>query len=117
MTNPLNPGHPCPACDLAMAPSALSCTCGVRIQAPVSLNEFASLNADHLHFLRIFIMFEGRITDIESALGVSYPTVKAKIAALKDALALAGPFDEVEGILAQLESGEIDPDEAIRRLT
>ncbi len=117
MTNPLNPAHPCPVCDLAMYPSALSCNCGVRIEAPVMLNEFALLKAEHLHFLRIFIMFEGRITDIESALGVSYPTVKAKIATLKDALALAGPFDEVDGVLTLLESGEIDPDEAIRRLT
>ncbi|MDA0790739.1 MAG: DUF2089 family protein [Proteobacteria bacterium] len=117
MTDYLDTSHPCPACGKAMQPSALSCACGVRIEAPLALNEFASLSADHLHFLRIFIMFEGRITDIESALGISYPTVKTRIAALKDALELSGQDKEIDAVITQLEAGEINPDEAIRRLT
>lgn len=46
-------------------------------------NEFASLSQEDLHFLRIFIHTEGHIREMESALGVSYPTVKARLAELK----------------------------------
>ena len=117
MTDGLHPGHPCPVCREPMVPGGLSCVCGVRIDAPLVTNEFAALGREHLHFLRIFVMFEGRIRDIESALGVSYPTVKSKIAELKSALGLDRPNDAVEDVLAMLESGEITPDEALRRLT
>ena len=45
------------------------------------------LGEEDLHFLRIFVRCEGRIRDMESAMGVSYPTIKAKLAHLKEALA------------------------------
>src|SRR5437763_570969 len=50
-------------------------------------NECTSLGEDDLHFLRIFVLCEGRIRDMESAMGVSYPTIKARMAQLKAALA------------------------------
>lgn len=46
--------------------------------------EFDGLGADELHFMRVFIMCEGKIKEVEKALGVSYPTVKSKLASLKD---------------------------------
>jgi hypothetical protein len=51
-------------------------------------NEFAALEADYLHLLRIFVLCEGRIRDMETALGVSYPTVKARLAELRSRLGL-----------------------------
>jgi len=60
------------------------------------MNEFGSLTPDELHFLRVFIYCEGRIRDMEAALGVSYPTVKGHLATIKQKLNLvvhppAGP--------------------------
>jgi hypothetical protein len=53
------------------------------------MNEFGALTPDELHFLRVFIYCEGRIRDMEAALGVSYPTVKGHMASIKEKLNLA----------------------------
>lgn len=80
----------CPACHGPLSVATLVCTpCGLRIEGQFQDNEFATLGTEHLHFLRIFVHCEGRIRDMEAALGVSYPTIKAKVAALKVALSTA----------------------------
>ena len=64
-----------------MRSAVLACdACDLRVEARFFGNEFAALSDEDLHFLRIFIHTEGRIRDMESALGVSYPTVKARLA-------------------------------------
>lgn len=49
-----------------------------------------------LHFLHVFIVCEGKIADMERALGISYPTVKNKIQKLKDAVASAGGVAKID---------------------
>lgn len=72
-----------------MTPAALACTsCGLRVEGTFRGNEFALLDADDLQLLRIFVYCEGSIRGMEAALGVSYPTVKARIAALRKRLGL-----------------------------
>jgi len=98
--------------------------CDIRIEANFVSNEFASLDDDDLHFLRIFIHTEGRIREMESALGVSYPTVKARLAELKEKLQIDSPppprghddQDEVSQTLRDLERGRISYEQAIGRL-
>ena len=108
-----------------MVTRVLACpSCGLRIESDFRQNEFAGLEDEWLHFLRIFIHCEGRIRDMEAALGISYPTVKARIAELKTRLGTdeANPPSRgsepasTNDILDQLESGKIDFDEAMRRL-
>jgi len=101
-------------------------------------NEFAALSQEDLHFLRIFIHTEGHIREMESALGVSYPTVKARLADLKvrlksdvatatannPPLPVSAAADETErpekpnsgAVLRQLEQGNISVEEAIAQL-
>jgi hypothetical protein len=68
-------------------PKVLHCAdCGLDVTTRYAGNEFADLDADDLHLLRIFVVCEGRIRDMESALGVSYPTVKSRLAALRGRL-------------------------------
>lgn len=72
-----------------MTPAALACTsCGLRVEGTFLSNEFALLDADDLQLLRIFVYCEGSIRGMEAALGVSYPTVKARIATLRKRLGL-----------------------------
>jgi hypothetical protein len=74
----------CPACQVALQPKLLVCpACDIKVEGPFQLNEFATLGSDDLHFLRIFVRSEGRIRDMESALGLSYPTIRTRLAALK----------------------------------
>jgi hypothetical protein len=82
----------CPGCQGALVPTALHCAaCDLTVTGRFSQNEFAGLGEEDLHFLRIFVLTEGRIRDMESALGVSYPTIKARMAQLKGALARQTP--------------------------
>ncbi len=77
----------CPSCHQELRPSLLVCdTCEIRVEGPFRLNEFASLGPEDLHFLRIFVQSEGRIRDMEAALGLSYPTIRTRLTALKHKL-------------------------------
>ncbi len=84
-------GHTaCPACQGRLFPKLLKCSdCGLEVTTRYAGNEFADLGAEDLHLLRIFVLCEGRIRDMEASLGVSYPTVKSRLAALRDQLGLA----------------------------
>lgn len=117
----------CPACGGVMEPVVLACTgCELRLEGRFVGNEFARLKEEDLHFLRIFVHCEGRIRDMESALGVSYPTIKARLAGLKAALreksgAKADVGEQKEKgvaaeVLKDLETGKISAEDAARAL-
>jgi len=113
-----------------MIPIKLHCdACDISVSGRFAGNEFAALGDDDLHFLRIFVLCEGRIRDMESAMGVSYPTIKARMAALIAALgavrqALAGTppaapsprESSVAAVLKDLESGHISAQKAMESI-
>jgi hypothetical protein len=79
----------CPSCGGMLYPRVLACdSCGLKVEGDFVTNEFGALTPDELHFLRVFIYTEGRIRDMEAALGVSYPTVKGHLASIKAKLNL-----------------------------
>jgi hypothetical protein len=84
---PIDSNLQCPSCHAELRPSLLVCdTCEIRVEGPFRLNEFASLGPEDLHFLRIFVQSEGRIRDMEASLGLSYPTIRTRLTALKHRL-------------------------------
>jgi hypothetical protein len=110
----------CPACQQALKPKVLACDpCDIKVEGPFELNEFATLAPDDLHFLRIFVHSEGRVRDMESALGLSYPTIRARLSALKTKLggeSKPAPAAGVGEVLQKLEAGEISFDEAMKQI-
>jgi hypothetical protein len=132
----------CPSCNGQLFPKVLVCdSCGLKVEGEFVLNEFDSLTPDELHFLRVFVQCEGRIRDMEAALGVSYPTVKGLLASIKDKLSQRSPRfaasvqkreegaeaagsdastpnsdASADEILDQLESGRISYKDAVRLL-
>jgi hypothetical protein len=125
----------CPSCNGQLYPRVLVCdSCGLKVEGEFVENEFGALTPDELHFLRVFIFCEGRIRDMEAALGVSYPTVKAHLASIRGKLNLTGPKfaggiplpardqgegapgRETEEVLAGLENGTITYKEALKLL-
>ena len=100
---------PCPACHGRLYPKLLRCAdCGLEVSTRYGGNEFADLEPEDLHLLRIFVVCEGRIRDMESALGVSYPTVKSRLAALRTRLGLASDVakDKSSGDTKEKPSGD-----------
>lgn len=113
----------CPACQGPLRPAVLECrSCGVKVEGPFQFNEFASLSADDLHLLRIFVMSEGRVREMEAPLGLSYPTIRARLSALREKIQGAAPapaatkVETIDGILDELQHQTIEFDEAMRRI-
>ena len=123
----------CPVCQGPLRPRVLACgRCDVRVEGPFEANEFSGLDERLLHFLRIFVHCEGRIKDMEKALGVSYPTVKSMMAELKSALSLppeaepaevpaaapaaANTTTDTAAILEKMARGEISYDQALEQI-
>ncbi len=111
----------CPACQHLLHVAAMSCPeCGTRVEGEFSANEFALLPAEHLEFLRLYIKVRGNLKEVERVLGVSYPTVRAKMDAMLKTLGYEVQEDPAEEerqmVLSQLERGEITPAEATERL-
>ncbi len=86
-------------------------------QLPV-LKRLARLSPEQLRFVEVFLRCEGKITRVEEELGISYPTVRAR---LNDVIRTLGfepapeprePRPEAREVLDRLEKGEISPEEA-----
>lgn len=116
----------CPVCEGKLEVSRLRClSCGTAIEGRFSLGKFHALSREQLQFAEVFIRNRGNIKDVEREMGISYPTVRSKLDALIRALGYDVPEepkvtpvtpDRRKEILAQLERGEIDSEEAIRLL-
>ncbi|HMU84790.1 MAG TPA: DUF2089 family protein [Leptospiraceae bacterium] len=111
----------CPSCRGPLRPRILGCdVCGIKVEGPFVLNEFATLSPEDLHFLRVFVKSEGRVREMQAALGLSYPTVRARLSALKDRLSDDAPAKSVnsptEEILSRLSEGKINFEQAMKEI-
>jgi len=113
----------CPVCDGKLEVTKLHCrSCGTSIEGRFDLGMFHALSKEQLQFAEVFIRNRGNIKDVEKELGISYPTVRNRLEALIRALGYEVPEepkmapDRRKEILARLERGEIDSEEAIRLL-
>ena len=109
----------CPICAGSLQVSRLECAgCGTRLEGSFSLGRFHTLTAEQLEFLETFIRARGNFKDVERELGISYPTVRARLDAVIRALGFASgaePDRDAERrkeILRELADGRIAPDDA-----
>ena len=132
MTMPAVIGR-CPICGDELAVTRLHCSsCDTQIEGRFQLGRFQRLAADQLAFLEVFVKNRGIIKDVEAELGISYPTVRAR---LDDALRAMGfptggeddprpsprqvqaqAREERRRVLEDLREKRISADEAARRL-
>lgn len=109
----------CPVCDSRLSVTELSCKrCGTVIKNDFELTNLAYLTKEQLNFVETFIKCRGNIKDVEKELMVSYPTVRAKLDEVIQALGYSVKTkSEIDkDVIDMLESGEITPDEAIKIL-
>lgn len=111
----------CPVCDSKLYITRLQCSkCKTVIENTFELStKFEYLNPEQLSFVVAFLKNRGNIKDVEKELGISYPTVRAK---LDDVLKSLGfdvnptPNVDKKKIVDMLDKGEITPDQAIKML-
>ena len=85
----------CPVCSGELAVTRLRCTsCGTTLEGEFSVGRFARLGRDQMALLESFLRSRGNLRDIERELGISYPTVRARVEALVRALGFGPRNDE-----------------------
>ena len=117
------PGR-CPVCGEATEVTRVHCRhCDTTVEGHFSLGRFHRLSAEQLQFAEIFIRCEGKITRVEEEMGLSYPTVRARLHALIRALGYeVGPEtvgaspEERQKILEDLAQGKLSSEEALELL-
>jgi hypothetical protein len=86
----------CPVCAGELVVTRLRCgACGTTIEGEFGVGRFARLTRDQTTLLESFLRSRGNLRDMERELGISYPTVRARVEALVRALGF-GPRDEAD---------------------
>jgi hypothetical protein len=85
----------CPVCSGELAVTRLRCSsCGTTLEGEFSVGRFARLSRDQMALLESFLRSRGNLRDIERELGISYPTVRARVEALVRALGFGPRADD-----------------------
>ena len=86
----------CPVCTHELTVTRLRCSeCGTTIEGEFSVGRFGRLNREQVGLLESFLRSRGNLRDMERELGISYPTVRARVEALVRALGF-GARDEAD---------------------
>ena len=85
----------CPVCEGVLSVSELHCgRCRTSIRGTFDPCRFCSLTPEHLAFIELFLRCEGNLSRIEKEMGISYPTVRNRLASALAALGFASGEDK-----------------------
>lgn len=108
----------CPVCSKQLRIREFYCTeCDTQIRGDFIPNELNTLSSEQLQFVRTFLLAQGNIKEVEKKLGISYPTVKNRLAEIIDIINdNIKEEDDVLNILEEIENGLLDVEEAITKI-
>ena len=114
------PPSNCPVCNQRLATTRLTCPdCNTELSGAFAQCEFCVLTDEDRDVLRVFLASRGNMKDLERHLGVSYPTARARFDTLLGKLGIERPSTAAPSrveLMEQVARGEIDVDEALKRL-
>jgi hypothetical protein len=106
------PGR-CPVCGEVLEVTRLHCRqCDTTIEGHYETSRIARLTADQLSFVETYLRCEGTIKRVEKELGISYPTVRAR---LEEVITAMG-FEVVSTLAEQVGLSDADRAEVLNRL-
>ncbi len=115
----------CPVCGSDLLVTRYHCeTCDTSIEGRFANSAFPGLTAEQIDFVQTFVRCEGKITRVESELGLSYPTIRNRLHEVIRAMGYEPGKDETPEIsdekrraaLEDLNAGKISADDAMRIL-
>src|SRR5579862_2017639 len=121
----------CPSCNGDLAVAKLHChSCEITVEGDFSIPALLRLNRAQLDFVEVFLKNRGIIREVERELGVSYPTVRARLDEVVDAIGYGASAEDSRAtragddaatrhrraILEQLSAGKISAEDAMRAL-
>jgi hypothetical protein len=87
----------CPICSGELAVTRLHCrSCGTTLEGDFNVGRFARLSREQFALLESFLRSRGNLKEMERELGISYPTVRARVDALLRALGLGDDESAVD---------------------
>jgi hypothetical protein len=119
----------CPSCEGNLTVTSLGCAdCSINITGEFALPQLLKLTRAQIDFIEVFIKNRGIIREVERELGISYPTVRARLDEVIQALGYSSKSasenetanDDAStrrrAVLADLKAGRITPEEALAAL-
>src|SRR5258708_18168032 len=114
------PPSSCTVCNHRLATTRLTCPeCSTELSGAFTSCEFCVLTDEDRDVLRVFLASRGNMKELERHLGVSYPTARARFDALLVKIGIDRPTPPAPSrveLMEQVARGEIDIDEAMKRL-
>ncbi|MFQ6101618.1 MAG: DUF2089 domain-containing protein [Anaerolineae bacterium] len=113
----------CPVCHDDLLVTRLICrNCGTGLEGRFTMDRLFQLTTEQLHFVEVFLHCEGKINRVQEELGLSYPTVRSRLAEVIRALGYEVGEEQEPGderrqeVLERLARKEISSEEAFRML-
>ena len=115
----------CPVCGNKLLVTELECKdCETKITGKFSNCKFCQLDVELQEFIEIFVISEGNFKQVEKVLNCSYPKVKNYLRKIAKSFGYKGTIKRIEKeeaineekILDLLDKGEINFEEAMKRL-
>ena len=119
----------CPSCEGNLTVTSLKCPdCAINIDGDFALPQLLKLTRAQIDFIEVFIKNRGIIREVERELGISYPTVRARLDEVIQALGYSAKSasenetanDDASArrrtVLADLKAGKLTPEEALAAL-
>ena len=111
----------CPVCSGELTIARLHCrSCGTALEGEFGVGRFGRLDREQLALLESFLRARGNLKEMERELGISYPTVRARVDGLVRALGLAdgSATDALDADLADdaETTASVDPTEQRREI-
>lgn len=109
----------CPMCHHELEIREYHCPkCDVSFQGRFQKNWLAGFSASQLEFIKLFLLVQGNLKELEKRLGISYPTIKNRLSEINQVITRHPIADsDFTDILADLDEGFIDVDEALSMIS
>lgn len=111
--------HQCPSCQSALEISGLRCpACAIEMSGRFMRCRLARLSVDSLRLAEELVLVGGNLKELAKRQSLSYPTLRKRVDGLIAELARLRDEDgqRCDAMLAAVERGDMDPDEAARMI-
>ena len=108
----------CPVCNMDLEIREFYCPdCDITIRGSFYQSDLAALTLSQQEFVKVFLLSQGNIKEVEKRLNISYPTVKSRLAEITTVISGTKKKDYgMSDILKEIEEGGVSVDEAIRKI-
>lgn len=105
----------CPYCKGKLRIKEYQCnSCNLTLKGDFEESYFANLTSEQLDFIRMFIIVQGNIKEMEKRLNISYPTVKNRLSEIIRAFGHNKKADEdFSDVFHDLEEGFVTVEQAL----